>query len=1220
MFNFSNITILTISILISQVLLTKILNFNEKTKINSFLIFFIQLTRFYTFNMFYFITKNNDENKINLNSYNIILSIFHYFSSAIGITIAHFYMCFNDSYKNEDSNLTPFTTLTKYKKTLKYPKNLAKSRRISLPVMWKIKTSSSSEYESKLHPNTTLRPKSYLRHPEPDNKTEGHLTDTPNMANTNSNTASHKKFRKISNELYSLLSVESSLVAQAKGLLSDMLFMMETKTDGYSTTDSVLTISMFERVLSGLKSLNKLLEPVHETLQSLTDYNYREIGSSSLRKSHIYVNSPHQLAVLSDSTSTHLQEGLNFKGGKKPSSSDTARREIIPGQRYSDIDLPSNDFYGGQSNDSVGFEPTPQYFNSARRSISQMGLPKKSVRKSYIPSPSRRVSSIGGIWNTTTSATGIPILNATLHPSSNPVLSSQSRLDDNRKQERNEVHGENRLKLLSNLKVGFDSFEGSNTAYSSETKYRNFFDVNEARDAHVMNSINNDSGVSTEDSPPFNARVNLQADIANRYPRQDKPLKSGQLEFDTSSSIIGGIIKAGQCISSQNKSSPVESSSARKGDDTTKSLSSGPNSVGAVDGTPLLISPHKNKEEDRKENVEYSGKTEPDRTRKSVKNDRKKHVIDDKNLEKNMKDDTDVVFREEKKSVVPEKTKDTAITSPMTGANDGKRIIEVYDGTIYKLDELENDPLLNRINNWDFPIFEFSEKAGPTTLSQLAYRIFYEANLFEIYKIPLRKFLNFFHALESGYKDNPYHNRIHAADVLHAVYYLTSQPIPGFQEQLTYLEHTSNSHMQSSNFPANSISKALGSNPLNELFKKHECCHGNSNVAKDKNETDKNKDEPAQEDLTVLDSQMGILAKNLSPLEVMALYTAAAMHDYDHPGRTNAFLVSTSSPHAILYNDKSVLENHHAAASWSLYLSHPEFQFLNNTDDSAPSSSTPIQNDQLTGTGGQVPSNKVTPRTRSTGGQPNPMNSSFSSLSTGDFKRFRYIVIESILATDLKRHFEILAEFNAKINEDVGGIDWINESDRLLVIQMCIKLADINGPCKPKDLHLQWTHRITEEFYQQGEEEYKLGLEISPYMDKRYPQVGKLQESFITHLVAPLINSFSTAGFLPGYWEFIYCDEETPDIAGQGTISPFSTTAITENRLDTSMRKRCAFSHLTHFLRQNHMYWNEIIKNDELQRSVILSVKKKVSTKSLPPLDIIITEHPSENKEAHPGP
>jgi hypothetical protein len=28
-------------------------------------------------------------------------------------------------------------------------------------------------------------------------------------------------------------------------------------------------------------------------------------------------------------------------------------------------------------------------------------------------------------------------------------------------------------------------------------------------------------------------------------------------------------------------------------------------------------------------------------------------------------------------------------------------------------------------------------------------------------------------------------------------------------------------------------------------------------------------------------------------LQIMALYTAAAMHDFDHPGRTNAFLVAS---------------------------------------------------------------------------------------------------------------------------------------------------------------------------------------------------------------------------------------------------------------------------------------------------------------------------------------
>lgn len=32
---------------------------------------------------------------------------------------------------------------------------------------------------------------------------------------------------------------------------------------------------------------------------------------------------------------------------------------------------------------------------------------------------------------------------------------------------------------------------------------------------------------------------------------------------------------------------------------------------------------------------------------------------------------------------------------------------------------------------------------------------------------------------------------------------------------------------------------------------------------------------------------------------------------------------------------------------------------------------------------------------------------------------------------------------------------------------MVIKLADINGPAKVKDLHTSWTYRIAEEFYEQ---------------------------------------------------------------------------------------------------------------------------------------------------------
>ena len=70
---------------------------------------------------------------------------------------------------------------------------------------------------------------------------------------------------------------------------------------------------------------------------------------------------------------------------------------------------------------------------------------------------------------------------------------------------------------------------------------------------------------------------------------------------------------------------------------------------------------------------------------------------------------------------------------------------------------------------------------------------------------------------------------------------------------------------------------------------------------------------------------------------------------------------------ALLYNDRSVLENHHAASSFSLLLSDPDFKFL-------------------------------------------------CELEPAQFKRFRFLVIECILATDLKRHFDILSEFNAKVS------------------------------------------------------------------------------------------------------------------------------------------------------------------------------------------------------------
>lgn len=448
----------------------------------------------------------------------------------------------------------------------------------------------------------------------------------------------------------------------------------------------------------------------------------------------------------------------------------------------------------------------------------------------------------------------------------------------------------------------------------------------------------------------------------------------------------------------------------------------------------------------------------------------------------------------------------------------------------FKLDALleDHEGLMEKIDTWNFQIFDLVERTGGKTgriLSSVTYTLFQDMCLFEIFKIPEREFMSYFCALESGYRDIPYHNRVHATDVLHAVWYLTTRPIPGFQQ--IHSEHVTGSDTDSDS----------GISP------------GRISYATSKSSS-------------ISDDSYGCLAWNIPALELMALYVAAAMHDYDHPGRTNAFLIATNAPQAVLYNDRSVLENHHAASAWSLYLSQPEYNFLANLDHV-------------------------------------------------EFKRFRFLVIEAILATDLKKHFDFLAEFNAKVNDvNSPGIDWTNENDRLLVCQVCIKLADINGPAKVRDLHLKWTEGIVNEFYEQGDEEARLGLPISPFMDRSAPQLAKLQESFITHIVGPLCNSYDAAGLLPGHWvNESESDEENDET--QDTDEEDDEEDELEGR--TKGRRRlfsCIMQHLT----ENHKVWKKIIEEED--KSKELGKQQQLdSLPTSPSDDIQVIQEEEEGEE-----
>ena len=64
------------------------------------------------------------------------------------------------------------------------------------------------------------------------------------------------------------------------------------------------------------------------------------------------------------------------------------------------------------------------------------------------------------------------------------------------------------------------------------------------------------------------------------------------------------------------------------------------------------------------------------------------------------------------------------------------------------------------------------------------------------------------------------------------------------------------------------------------------------------------------------------IASHLDPIDSFCCIIGAAVHDVDHPGTTSDFQIRAQSPLAILYNDTSVLENHHVAITFKILKKH----------------------------------------------------------------------------------------------------------------------------------------------------------------------------------------------------------------------------------------------------------------------------------------------------------
>eukprot|EP00741_Cyanophora_paradoxa_P015662 tig00020903_g15119.t1 len=233
----------------------------------------------------------------------------------------------------------------------------------------------------------------------------------------------------------------------------------------------------------------------------------------------------------------------------------------------------------------------------------------------------------------------------------------------------------------------------------------------------------------------------------------------------------------------------------------------------------------------------------------------------------------------------------------------------------------------------------------------------------------------------------------------------------------------------------------------------------------------------------------GGLRAHLRPLDALAALTAAVIHDVNHEGRNNGFEIATQSELAMLYNDQSMLENHSLALSFAA-LRSPATDFV-------------------------------------------------SHLPKDQRAEFRRIIVGAVLATDMARHFEKVAEFKARVvastlqtpPDSPGGQSStgsagdgetsrrgsgaaqfapLTAADRGLFIALCLKVADISNAGRPKYQHVEWTSRVSEEFFLQGDEERRLGLPISPYCDRATTLPSAATAGFLSFLALPLLEAWAS--------------------------------------------------------------------------------------------------------------
>eukprot|EP00002_Diphylleia_rotans_P030782 TRINITY_DN6365_c0_g1_i1.p1 TRINITY_DN6365_c0_g1~~TRINITY_DN6365_c0_g1_i1.p1 ORF type:complete len:916 (+),score=131.01 TRINITY_DN6365_c0_g1_i1:44-2791(+) len=227
-------------------------------------------------------------------------------------------------------------------------------------------------------------------------------------------------------------------------------------------------------------------------------------------------------------------------------------------------------------------------------------------------------------------------------------------------------------------------------------------------------------------------------------------------------------------------------------------------------------------------------------------------------------------------------------------------------------------------------------------------------------------------------------------------------------------------------------------------------------------------DNPFHNQIHVADVTMNInyllhrpsVAESMTDLDKLAAILAAAAHDFRHPGYNNLYHINMEMDLAMTYNDHSVLENFHISEVFKLL------------------------------------------------GDSKKECNILAGLSRAERKEVRESMIEMVLATDLSLHFTFLNQFKSQVQSD---FDLSKRPCKLTLLRMMMKCADIAHTTKSLELHRNWTLRVANEFFNQGDREKANNIPVSPFMDRSVPNIANSQLGFLEFVCKPLFEAWAQA-------------------------------------------------------------------------------------------------------------